>query len=349
MQCRNSMSTCIGCNFLHSRFIVVAILGALFPLVGQTAGAPEPPPYAANRPLPEPTLFGEGVISTTGNETGAAFTPDGRSVYYAVGTANWSFSAIVVSHFKDGHWGTPEMASFSGQYRDQFPVISPDGSRLFFASARPVNGQPKTNTDIWVVVKTPSGWSEPQNLGAPVNTVSEETSPFVTRDGTLYFTSNRPGGKGRTDLYRSRLIDGKYTEPENLGPEINGALDEWMGCVTADGNTLIYSRRRGPQIDLCFSRKRDGVWQSASDLGAPINTPADEGSPAISPDGKYLFFTSSRRPQPPPAEPRTTRITRADMEAEFKKQEGNVLNGLGNLYQLDMTTVTSAMDERISR
>jgi Tol biopolymer transport system component len=322
------------------RFAVVLVAVAL---ASGPAFAAQPtvaaPPYASTKALPEPALFGEGVVSTPENETSLAFTPDGRSVYFTIGTPNNSFSAIVVSRFEGGRWKTPEMASFSGQYKDQEPAISPDGSRLFFASTRPMNQQPKSETDIWVVDRTPSGWSEPKNVGPIVNTGDPEGHPWVARDGTLYFNSRRPGGKGGADIYRSRLVNGEYAAPENLGPGINGESGEMMGCVAADGSFLIFSSSRGPQRNNLYLSRWDGAaWQSPIDLGPKVNTQAEESSASLSPDGKYLFFHSNRRPEVK-VEPRTKPVTRAEIEAEAKKQAVNVLNGKGNLYQVDMETV----------
>jgi Tol biopolymer transport system component len=199
--------------------------------------------------------------------------------------------------------------------------------------------------DIWVAEKMPSGWSAPKNLGPTVNTSHQESSPWVARDGSLYFSSTRPGGKGGADVYRSRLVNGEYVAPENLGSEINGVTDEWMGCVAADGGFLAFSSARGPQgMNLFLSRKDGAAWQTPIELGPSINTPANEQSASLSPDGRYLFFASNRRPRVQ-AEPRTQPVTRADIEAESRQRTASVLNGKGNLYQVDMATVDKAITE----
>jgi Tol biopolymer transport system component len=206
-----------------------------------------------------------------------------------------------------------------------------------------VGQEPKSDLDIWVVEKTPSGWSAPMNLGPVVNTSQSESHPWVTRDGSLYFSSERPDGKGRADIYRSRLVAGEYSAPENLGPGINSEAAETMGCVAADGGFLIFSSARGPQRnDLYLSRWDGAAWQPAVDLGPKVNTRYDETSPSLSPDGRYLFFHSDRQPEAR-QEPRTKPVTRAEIEAEFKKQSESVLNGRGNLYEMDMEAVLKAM------
>ena len=68
---------------------------------------------------------------------------------------------------------------------------------------------PKDDTDIWMMDRTPTGWSEPKHLGAPVHSEANEWFPTVAASGTLYFGSERPGGKGRVDIWRTRCVDGK--------------------------------------------------------------------------------------------------------------------------------------------
>jgi hypothetical protein len=114
-----------------------------------------------------------------------------------------------------------------------------------FASRRPVEGATqRADNDIWVLEKTNTGWSEPRHLDAPVNTQSQELSPSVTKDGTLYFSSNRQGGKGAADIYRAKLVDGKYTAPENVGEAINSPGPEVQVFVTPDEDILILCRSR---------------------------------------------------------------------------------------------------------
>src|SRR4051812_48122848 len=74
--------------------------------------------YTASQPLGEPIIFGEGIISTAEDELNAAFTPDGKSLYFSKNAPGSRQGLIVVSNFEKGKWGRPEIASFSGQYSD---------------------------------------------------------------------------------------------------------------------------------------------------------------------------------------------------------------------------------------
>ena len=180
----------------------------------QRAHQPQPAHRRVERG-PGPTLFGEGVISTGDMELNAAFTPDGRTIYFTKRTPRYQLWVIMFSHFRGGRWSAPQVASSSGQYGDFDPFISPDGSKLFFSSNRPVNGRAKQDFDIWMVEREKDTWGSPINLGAPINAAGQEYYPSVTNDGTLYFSSTREGGWGSGDIYRSRFSNGKYSDPES--------------------------------------------------------------------------------------------------------------------------------------
>lgn len=293
-------------------------------------------PYASGNPMSEPTIFGEGVISAGDFDSHPAFTPDGKTLYFLRGTPNFNFWTILVSHFERGTWRAPEVAPFSGQYADADPFITPDGIRFYFISNRPVAGKQKQDLDIWVMEKTASGWNEPKNLGAPVNSEGSEWYPTITRDGTLYFGSDRAGGKGRTDLYRSRFVNGKYAEPENLGDAINTQFNEFEPYIAPVENFLIFMGGGRPDgrggFDLYISYNRQGAWTKPINLGDQINSSGNECSPTISPDGKYFFWTSTRNVADKPLEKRLT-------YRELMNRLRSAGNGLGDIYQIDISAL----------
>lgn len=143
----------------------------------------------------QPTLFGPGTISTGDMELNAAFTPDGRTLYFTKRTPKYQLWTILVSTLNGGRWSVPRVAEFSGQYGDFDPFISPNGSQLFFSSNRLAPGKTKYDFDIWVVNKTGAGWTTAERFGTEVNTETQEYYPSVSKAGTLYFSSNREGGK----------------------------------------------------------------------------------------------------------------------------------------------------------
>jgi Tol biopolymer transport system component len=280
----------------------------------------------------EPRIFAEGVISTSGDEFNEAFTPDGKSLYFTKSVVASYLYAICVSRFVNGQWATPEIAPFSGMYGDFDPFISPDGATLYFVSDRPAPGSNRRgNVDIWAVDKTATGWSEPRNLGAPVNSAVIDWYPSVTADGTLYFSSNRPEAKG-FDIYRSRLVNGKYSEGEKLGAAINSEHAETEAYIAPDESFMIFiSDRPGGQghFDLYLSYRRDGAWTKAVNLGPKINSPGYDLSPLVAPDGKYFFFASDRGFATAPLE---KRLTYQELTSGLR----SLRNGLMNIYQVDV-------------
>ncbi|MGH9898376.1 MAG: TolB family protein [Pyrinomonadaceae bacterium] len=295
-------------------------------------------PYDSDKPMPKPAIFAEGVISTRDYESSITFTPDGRIAYFVKSTPDLSFRVIVVSRLEKDKWSTPEVTPFSGQYTDTDPCFSPDGTKLFFASRRPIEGTaPKADSDLWVVEKTNTGWGEPRRLSAPVNSESQETSPSTTADGTLYFSSNRAGGKGTADIYRARFVDGNYNAPENLGEAINTAAPEIQAFVSPDEHLLIFAstgRADGlGSIDLYLNWRTDGAWSKAVNLGNKINSKGVESAPRISSDGRYFFWTSTRGYGF--ADQEVKRLT----YGELSKKLRSAGNSLGDIYQIDLNAL----------
>ena len=175
---------------------------------------------------------------------------------------------------------------------------SQDGEWILFAGQ--FSGQGFGNYDIYKSVYTPKGWSEPENLGANINTEFWESSPSLSPDNrVLFFSSNRPGGYGGKDLYVSyRTAEGKWSPAKNMGPEINTKGDELAPFIHPDNQTLYYTSDGLPGYggsDIYVLRKKsDGDWGIPENIGYPINTIENEGSLAVSADGLTAYYASDR-------------------------------------------------------
>jgi outer membrane protein OmpA-like peptidoglycan-associated protein/tetratricopeptide (TPR) repeat protein len=176
--------------------------------------------------------------------------------------------------------------------------ISQDGDWLLFAGYNFRGGY--GDFDLYISYYTPTGWSEPENLGRNINTEAWESSPSISPDKrALYFSSNRPGGYGGKDLYVSyRLPNGKWGPAKNMGPSINTAGDEIAPFIHADNATLYFNSDGLPGYggsDIFLCRKGPGgEWSTPENLGYPINTIENEGTLFIAADGKTAFYTSDR-------------------------------------------------------
>jgi WD40-like Beta Propeller Repeat len=302
-------------------------------LVAQTA------PYDSAKPLPHATLFEPGIISTGDYESHAAFTPDGREMYFLKLAPNFSRWTIFVSRYNNGRWSQPEVAPFSGQYQDADPYITADGKHFYFISDRPgeSSGERQSHHDIWVMDKTDSGWSAPRYLPAPVNSDANEWYPVALKNGTLYFGSQRKESNGFSDIYRAvPQPDGSYSV-ENLGPPVNSGAGEYEAFVTEDERMMLLAITRRPDslgdIDLYVAHKQPtDKWSEPVNLGSEINSPGRELSPKLTPDGKYLVWMSCRMPA---LSAKPQRRTTAEVLQELHSPG----NGLGNIYQIDVSAV----------
>ncbi len=239
-----------------------------------------------------PQLFAPGSISTPAFEGTPTFSPDGKICYFLRFQTGMRHPTIVVAHLQAGKWSAAEPVAFSGAYPDSSPGLSPDGKRLFFASQRPLPGESGKSErwHIWFVESTSTGWGAPQMVGAPVlDREKNQASPSVAANGTLYYAQELKGW----DIYRARLIDGKYSAPEPV--RVNTPYDEAWVTVAPDESFLVYSSAGGPESagegDLYLDRRLNAQpkFGEARSLDS-ANTTRDESNPRLSPDGKTLYF-----------------------------------------------------------
>jgi len=250
-------------------------------------------------PGTEPELFAPGFISTPLYTRDISMMPGGNEIYFCVSALGYNL--IYYTKQTEGIWTDPQPASFITEFEYMYyePHITHDGKKMFFLSTLPDADSIQGDQDIWVVDRVGDSWSNPYNLGTPVNTAGGEYFPSVTVDGTLYFT-RQPEGDRANYIFRSKIVDGKYAEPEKLGPEVN--------CGTARYNAYIDREERfiivpavgmedsfgGTDYYIVFRNESD-KWSQPINMGNKLNTAGNrEYSPFISPDNKYLFFMSSR-------------------------------------------------------
>jgi len=245
-----------------------------------------------------PKLLAPGVLSTGDDESHASVFPDGHALYFLKNTPSFDFYTIVFSELHNGNWSPPQIAPFSGRYSDADIVFTADGSRAYFVSARPVDGRPREDMEIWTIERNANGkWGEPRHV-SELSSPTDEWFPTLTADGTIYFGSDRPGGIGGTDIWRARFVNGKFQPPENLGAPVNTRGDEIEPFISADEQLLIISaRNRGDAVgayDLYVAHRQGAGWGTPSHPAPPINSRAWDFAPRLSPDGKIFIFTSNR-------------------------------------------------------
>ncbi len=250
-----------------------------------------------------PELFAPGVISTEYHEHSfPSFSPDGSTVLWNIefmGNYIYDFpTKVSIVEMKNKVWSESKYFDALSLPNSAGACFSPDGNKIFFiadSSSIPEN----SNYDIWFIEKISNSWSKPQKVPGLANTKAPETQLSVTNNGTLYYTSHMEGVKNNRGILRSRLVNGKYQEPESLPETINSKdVFEWTPFIAPDESYLLFcSYREGGQgsgdIYISYRDKNDN-WTEAINLGPTINDKYNERFPYISPDGKYLFFLSDR-------------------------------------------------------
>jgi hypothetical protein len=245
-------------------------------------------------------VFAPGIISSDYAEHCApAFSPDGNEVFWWVcmipgsGDEKWISKGMTMKRIGN-RWTSPTVSPYYGEV-----FFSSDGKRLYFAGLYPDH----KGDGPYMVEKENDKWSEPKNLGlvARFPELKKVMCPSVTQNGTLYFAGDIVGQSMSEDIriYRSKLIDGEYTNLELLPPSIN-LPDTWNGTpfIAPDESYLIFNSKRESNGDgdlfISFHNLDTDTWSEPVTMDIP-----GERYPGLSPDGKYFFFTRFTRFSPP--------------------------------------------------
>jgi Tol biopolymer transport system component len=267
----------------------------------------------------------------------------GTEAYFTAQSPLSDISVICTIKKTNGRWSQVELCPFSGKHNDLEPFLSPDGLKLYFASNRALSPDSTDfkDYDIWFVKRpTPSEvWSTAKNLGHIVNSEHNEFYPSVAANSNLYFTSDRPNGKGMDDIYFSLWSNNTYHQPVSLDSTINSTGYEFNAFISPDESQLVYSaynREDGfGSGDLYVSRRLDnGNWSPSDNLGSTINSAFMDYCPFINYQSNTLFLTSRRS------------ILKYSIDSAFSKEElltsfNSYENGQSRLYKINLTALES--------
>ena len=295
-------------------------------------------------------LLGPGTISTGLQETSATLTPDGDTLYFMRSDFTEKDDTILVSHRRDGRWSTPEVASFSGQWHDSEPALSPDGKRLFFVSNRPphpgdapitaeMSGQKFAGTNLWYVEQQKGGrWSEPVHVDGALNDGAMIYNPSVAANGDIYFSAHREDSGKAYQIYVARRTATGYATPQqiNLGDIAHNRMDP---AVDPDQRFLIFAGNEGDSLgsaDLYIAfRNADGSWGKPEHLPGDINSPSLENAPSLGRHFGELYLASNRQDNVQYPKPKD------DMSSLQMRLE-SPLNGSRNIWRFDIADVLRA-------
>lgn len=197
---------------------------------------------------------------------------------------------IYVSYKEGTEWqeAKPLNAFINTKENDATVGLSADGQQLFLYK----------EGDIYVSQLDGDNWNAPTKLNQYINTKYFEPSATISSDGkTLYFVSDRKGGFGGKDIYKSvKLPSGDWGMPQNLGPNVNSEFDDEGPFISFDNRSLYFSSMGHKSIggyDLFVSKmNEEGVFQQPENLGFPVNTPGDDIFFVTTPDEKHAYYSS---------------------------------------------------------
>ena len=194
--------------------------------------------------------------------------------------------------YEDGAWCCEKEVPFSSDYTDYHPVFSKNGKWVYFNSDRPKPGSAHQaeRKDIWRVEYNKGNWNDPEYL-VDINTEFQEAYPTLTHNGTLYFTSDRPGGKGSMDIYFSKYVKRKFTVPKPARG-LNSIDNENDVFVDPKERFMILNRYllQIKEIELYISYSENSIWSQPRLLSTVNQNGTWELTPTISPDGNYLLY-----------------------------------------------------------
>ncbi len=188
------------------------------------------------------------------NQTGVTYSKDKKTVYFSRNKywkklkkqnlpKNKRLTLYKADVEADGSWTNIEKLPFNkNKSTSGYPVLNADDSKLYFVSDRlPSKGK----TDVFVVDILENGnYSKPRNLGTNVNTAGSETTPFITKDGILYFSSDGHEGQGKLDVFAVEVYDNTTSEIYRLASPINSINDDFAYIVNEDNNQGFFTSNR---------------------------------------------------------------------------------------------------------
>ena len=265
----------------------------------------------------EPALFAPDAISIKERATfSPGFSPDGKTAYYtqsACDSVTKCPQHLYVSKYRDGAWALGERVSRLGDFRVDWPSVTPDGKTLImtWTAPRPAYAglDIVTNFDLFTLDLTSKAAIPVAIEGADINrpragrlktrrAFHVQSAGVLTEDGDLYFWDEREDGIGERDVFVARADQNGGFEPAQALPApINSVRRDHHSWVSPKGGLMLISypdRGTLGNDDIFVARKLDGVWTEPKSLGPAINSRASDFAARLTPDGQAIIFTSDR-------------------------------------------------------
>lgn len=214
--------------------------------------------------------------------------PDGRGYFEDI---------YITTRDENGEWIQSKNIGKPLNVKNQHDAtigLSPDGHTLYTYTDKKGAG------DIFQSTDEEGSWSKPEQLGKTINSDHHDPDASLSFDGKrLYFTSNKPGGQGKHDIYYADWDEEKerWGEAVNIGNVLNTPYEERSVFIHPDGETMYFSSTGHNTMggyDLFYSKLVDGQWQKPVNLGPPLNTPDHDVGLVVAGNGRYGYVASYR-------------------------------------------------------
>jgi len=250
-----------------------------------------------------------GNINTENDEYWPSISLDGSKLVFTrlqklpSGMAQEDF---FIAEFDSAGWGMAyPIIEINTNENEGAQALSADGRLLFFTACNRPDG--RGSCDIYYSVSNGKTWSLPKNAGNVVNSSNWDAQPTLSSDNRfLYFSSNRAGGKGKKDIWKTELLEIqengnlRWGTPKNAGDILNTQGDEISPFVHPNNKSFYFAsdfHAGMGGLDLFHTEIRvDGTFNEPKNMGFPINTFKNEQGLNISSDGTKALFSSERVP-----------------------------------------------------
>ncbi|TAL69501.1 MAG: hypothetical protein EPN82_06615 [Bacteroidetes bacterium] len=236
-------------------------------------------------------------FNSSSDDFAPSLTQNGRLIYFTSDRDDGQ-KVYVVERTSDG-WTVPE--ELKGDVNDGEQIgsvaVTPDGQFMVFA-AYEAGKEGLGRTDLYSAKKVNGEWTDVQNLGPNVNSPDWDSQPALSSDGnTLFFASDRPDGKGGSDIYMSTGTRDGWSKAVNIGSPVNTPSDEMSPVIGADNKSMSFaSNKDGGKggFDIYITKYQGGSFSSPVNAGEPINSSSDEFFYVAKANSDIAYFSSDR-------------------------------------------------------
>jgi outer membrane protein OmpA-like peptidoglycan-associated protein len=203
---------------------------------------------------------------------------------------------VYISYNHAGSWSEPKVIPIASEHNVGTAGISADGQKMLIFM-----GSVTDPGSLFMVTKSGESWSKPSLIAPTINNPKFlESTASITPDGkTIYFASDRTGGQGGLDLWRTQMqANGTWSAPVNLGPEVNSKANEDAPFIHPDQKTLFFTSDGHKSMggrDVFVTRFINNKWTNPENMGYPVNTTSNDNYFTLIADGTRAYFSSDRK------------------------------------------------------